>query len=212
MSRALVVGNGESRKDLNLVEISKHYTVFGCNAIHRDLIVDHLVCCDRRMAEEAVNNLNNKNTTIYVRDSWYHYFRKILKNKNICQVPPIPKIGELKKDQPDHWGSGSYAILLAATLGYQEINLIGFDLYPINDKVNNIYKNSINYSKSETQGVDPSYWIYHASEVFLNYPNTNFIIYNNSDWSLPNEWKKYNVQFKNIAQLEVDSINSSVVQ
>lgn len=212
MPSALVIGNGESRKSLDINQFKKDYTLIGCNAIHRDYGVDHLICCDRRMAEEAVNNANTKNTIIYVRDSWYHYFRKILKNKNVCQLPPIPKIGELKRDQPDHWGSGSYAILLAAVLGYQEINLIGFDLYPINNKVNNIYKGSINYSKSDTQGVDPSYWIYHASEVFLNYSNIQFNIFNHSAWAVPQEWKKKNVQFKNIAQLEVDSINSSVVQ
>ena len=212
MLSALVIGNGESRKKINFNKFKSTYTLIGCNAIHRDLTVDHLVCCDRRMADEAVNNPNNKNTIIYVRDSWYHYFRKILKNKNISQLSPIPKVGELKRDQPDHWGSGNYAILLAAVLGYQEISLIGFDLYSINQKVNNIYKGSKNYSAADSQPVDPSYWIYHATEVFINYPNINFTIYNQPEWIMPQEWQKKNVQFRNIAQLEVDSINSSVVQ
>lgn len=212
MLNALVIGNGESRRHINLDKFKSTHTLIGCNAIHRDLTVDHLVCCDRRMAEEAVNNPNTKDTVIYVRDSWYHYFRKILKNKNVSCVPPIPKVSEFKRDHPDHWGSGSYAILLAASLGFQEISLIGFDLYPINNKVNNIYKGSKNYSNLDSQGVDPSYWIYHATEIFLKFHDVNFIVYNNSEWAMPREWQKKNVQFRNISQLEVASINSSVVQ
>lgn len=212
MLKALVIGNGESRKHLDLNKFKTSHTLIGCNAIHRDITVDHLVCCDRRMAEEAVKNTNTKNTLIYVRDSWYHYFRKILKNKNVCGLPPIPKVGELKRDQPDHWGSGSYAILLAASLGYQEIDLIGFDLYSINNKVNNVYKGSENYSSAESQSVDPAYWIYHGSEIFLKYHQTQFNLYNTPGWIVPQEWQKKNVQFTNIAQLGVDSINNSVVQ
>jgi hypothetical protein len=33
----------------------------------------------------------------------------------------------LKKDQGEHWGSGGYAVLLAAVLGHQEVTMIGFD-------------------------------------------------------------------------------------
>ena len=212
MPKALVIGNGESRKHINLNKFKSTHTLIGCNAVHRDITVDHLVCCDRRMADEAIKNPNTKATAIYVRDSWYHYFRKVLKNKNIYQLPPIPKIGELKRDQPDHWGSGNYAILLSAVLGYQEIDLIGFDLYSINNKVNNLYKGSTNYSSVDSQAVDPAYWIYHANEVFINYSTINFTIYNCPEWPTPKEWQKPNVQIKNILQLEVDSINSSVVQ
>jgi hypothetical protein len=210
MFQALVVGNGESRKHLDLNKFKPTHTLIGCNAVHRDIEVNHLICCDRRMVSEALTNPNNKDTIIYVRDSFYNFFKK--NSKNISHLPPIPKIGELKRDQPDHWGSGSYAILLAAVLGYQKIDLIGFDLYPIDHKVNNMYKDSNNYSKSNSQGVDPAYWIYHTTEIFINYPTINFTIYNHPEWPIPQDWQKTNVQFKNIAQLGVDSINSSVVQ
>lgn len=212
MSRALVVGNGESRKNINLNLYRSSFSILGCNALHRDFEVDHLICCDRRMVDEAIANPNINNTQIYVRSSWYHYFRKILKNKNIQNLPPIPVTGELKRDQPDHWGSGCYAILLAAHLEFQEVNLIGFDLYPINERVNNVYKNTKNYARSESQAVDYSYWVYQTAQIFIHYPNTVFNIFNIPGWNMPQEWQRKNVQFKNIAQLEVDSINSSVVQ
>ena len=194
-NNAVVIGNGESRRSINLEIYKSKYTMIGCNALHRDISVDHLICCDRRMAEEATNNINNQNTKIYVRPSWFHYFRKIKKNKNVNLLPDLPYTGEVKRDQPDHWGSGCYAILLAATLGYKEIEIIGFDLYPIDHTVNNIYKNTANYSKQGSQPVDPSYWIYQISQVFTYFPNSNFIIKNHQAWQLPNEWQKFNVQF-----------------
>jgi hypothetical protein len=147
------------------------------------------------MAEEAVNNPATKDTEIYVRDHWHHYFRKIRKNKNINLLPEVPTQGELKRDQAEHWGSGGYAVLLAAVLGHKEVALIGFDLYPIDHAVNNIYKGTMNYSKTGSQAVDPSYWIYQIGEVFMHYPNTTFVIYNKQGWIMPQEWRKDNVEF-----------------
>ena len=194
MPRALVIGNGESRRYVDFNTYADHVLI-GCNAIHRDLDVDHLICCDRRMAEEAVNNPNTKDTAIYVRDHWHHYFRKIRKNKNVNLLPDVPTRGELKKDQGEHWGSGGYAVLLAAVLEHEEVTLIGFDLYPIDHAVNNIYKGTANYARSGAQAVDPSYWVYQIAAVFMYYPNTKFVIHNRLGWLMPSEWQKNNVEF-----------------
>ena len=194
MPRALVIGNGESRRHVDISTYTDHVFI-GCNAIHRDLNVNHLICCDRRMAEEAVNNPNTKDTEIYVRDHWHHYFRKIRKNKNINRLPEVPTRGELKKDQSDHWGSGGYAVLLAAVLGYKEVAMIGFDLYPIEHAVNNVYKGTVNYARIGSQAVDPSYWVYQIAAVFMYYPNTKFVIHNRPGWLMPQEWQKNNVEF-----------------
>jgi hypothetical protein len=194
MSKALVIGNGESRNRIDLSTYSDHILI-GCNAIHRDYKVNHLICCDRRMAEEATNNPNNQNTQIYVRNHWFHYFRKIKKNKNVKELPQLPYSGETKKDDPEHWGSGCFAVLLSAVLGFKEIELIGFDLYPIDQTVNNVYKDTIHYAKSGSQAVDPSYWIYQIERVFHYYPSCNFSIRNREHWSVPTEWQKNNVRF-----------------
>ena len=195
MSQAVVLGNGESRRGVNLESYRSTHILIGCNGIHRDIKVDHLVCCDRRMVAEAIENPNIDNTLIYVRDSWYHYFRKILKNKRIQHLPSIPVVGELKRDHPDHWGSGCYAILLAAHLGFNEVILLGFDLYSIHDKVNNLYKGTLNYARIDSQAVDYSYWVYHTSLIFKHYPNTQFTIVNHANWKMPTEWQKNNVKF-----------------
>ena len=59
-----VLGNGESRQKLNVNNLQG--TKVGCNAIIRDYKVDHLVCVDRRMVEEAIGY----NTKIYTRKDW----------------------------------------------------------------------------------------------------------------------------------------------
>jgi len=201
MSQALVIGNGESRRLVDLDNLRSKYILIGCNAIHRDITVDHLVCCDRRMADEAVKNPRVKQTVVYVRPSWFHYFRKILKNKNIREVPQLPYSGEMKQDQPDHWGSGGYAVLLAASLGFEQIDVLGFDLYPVNQKVNNLYKGTPNYAGIEAQSVDYSYWVYQLSQIFFYYPNIKFRIINHKDWLMPGSWQQSNVSFTTIDDL-----------
>ena len=202
-NKVLVVGNGESRKDIQLKNFN--YPIIGCNALHREFTADYLICCDRRMADEAVKNPKSSTTEIYVREEWYRHFRKILKNKNIRTVPNLPFSGDLKKDQPEHWGSGCYAVLLAACLGFNEIQLLGFDLYSIDSRVNNLYKGTQNYSKSDSQAVDYSFWVYQIGKVFRHFSNQTFVIFNSADWQFPDQWNLNNVRFKNIEQLTVDS-------
>ena len=201
MYQALVIGNGESRRGINLKNFQPDYTIIGCNALHRNFIADHLICCDRRMAEEATENPDNKDTVIYVRDDWWRYYFKIRKHKNTKTLPDLPYTGERKQDQPLHWGSGCYAVLVAATLGFKDIKLLGFDLYPtLKNKVNNIYKGTDNYSKEDSNGVDYSFWVYQIEKVFRYFPESNFTILNDLDWTMPSIWKsKNNVHFENIS-------------
>jgi len=195
---SLVIGNGESRKDFTLTNFSNNYKLIGCNAVHRDIEVDHLVCCDRRMVEESIHSENTLNTKIYARHDWFKYYRKIKKDKRIYQVPELPYIGNLKQDQPIHWGSGTYAVLLAATLS-QRVCLIGFDLYPVSEKVNNLYKNTNNYSKAAANPVDYSFWEYQIGKVFQHFPNNEFVVLNTPDWKMPKVWNRPNVKFEVLA-------------
>lgn len=201
---AVVFGNGESRQSINPASLKSKYTLIGCNAIHRDAVMDHLVCCDRRMVEEVVISPNTEYTLIYVREDWFKYYRKTRKDKRTHLVPALPYTGEEKRDQPLHWGSGGYAVLLAASLGYKNINLLGFDLYPKNDKVNNLYKGTQNYSKADARAVDHSYWVYQISKVFDHFPDSTFNIVNETNWPLPKAWNKKNVTFTTLDNFKVD--------
>lgn len=195
----LVIGNGESRKSLDLNSLSQNI-IIGCNALHRDIAVDHLVCCDRRMMDEATQSPNTLNTKIYARQDWFRYYRKIKKDKRINQVPELPyKERNTKADDPIHWGSGPYAVLLSAHQQPKEIKLLGFDLYPTNNKINNVYKNTPNYGKSDSRPVDYNFWEYQISKVFSSFPDKNFTIVNNKDWKMPKRWQLANVSFEILA-------------
>jgi len=202
-NKALVIGNGESRSSIDLENYRNDYVLVGCNAVHRDLNVDHLICCDKRMAEEAAKA--TACPTIYTRTDWITYFKSTY--PNVEQLPELPYSGTLKQDLPINWGSGVYALLLATTLPVSTITVIGFDLYPTNDTVNNIYKDTVNYAKSSSRPVDYSYWVYQTAKLIELNPNKTFQFVNNEEWSIPLEWKKFNVQ-----SLTINSFTSILVQ
>jgi hypothetical protein len=190
MKKILVIGNGESRLKINIDNINLEK--IGCNACIRDFYVDHLVCIDKKPLQEALKIYQGK---IYTRPEY------IRLNSNLLEVPKIPYPQTIRPDFPEHWGSGPYAILLAA-LNFDEINIIGFDLWGIEGKVNNIYKDTNNYVESNHRAIDPRYWIYQISKIFLSYPDKYFILYNREDWKMPESWILPNVEFKPLDKLQ----------
>jgi len=179
----LVIGNGESRADIDIDSIKD--TKIGCNAILRDYFVEHLVCVDRKMVREAIEA--NYKSNIYTRKDWIEEFKAY----GILTVPELPYTGQERADQPCHWGSGPYAVLIACSLG-NDINMIGFDLHSKNKYMNNIYKDTCNYNKSDHHFIDPRYWIHQIGVLMQLYPDKRFTIYQ-TDWTLPNQWKLPNV-------------------
>jgi len=192
----LILGNGESRKDLDL-NFFKETTV-GCNAIYRDFTVDHLVCVDRRLVKESLES-DFKNQ-IYTRKDWFPHFKC---SSNVNLVPELPYKGNNRQDDPWHWGSGPYAVLLGSMLatGTEEIKLFGFDLYSSTGKINNIYKNTKNYESGNKGAVDPSYWVYQIAKLFECFPNKKYLIINKEDWRCPNSWKKSNVSVDKLSNV-----------
>lgn len=195
---SLVIGNGESRNDINLELLREKFITVGCNALHRDFIPDHLVCFDRRMAEEVTNNAETKISKIHVRKDWFHYFRKIKKNKNVVEVPPIPYTGTAKEDNINNWGSGSYAVVVGTELS-DTVFLVGFDLYGTNNRLNNMYKGTANYAQIGSTAVDPAFWIRQIGKTMARLHTKKFVIINQPEWNIPKEWQLQNVQFMNVS-------------
>ena len=179
----LVIGNGESRANIDIDSIQD--IKIGCNAILRDYFVEHLVCVDRKMVREAIEADYKSN--IYTRKDWIDEFKAY----GILTVPELPYTGQERADQPFHWGSGPYAVLIACGLG-NDINMIGFDLHSKDKYMNNIYKDTCNYNKSDHHFIDPRYWIHQIGVLMQLYPDKRFTIYQ-TDWTLPNQWKLPNV-------------------
>jgi len=191
----LVIGNGESRKHVNLENIKE--TKIGCNAILRDSYVDHLVCVDKRMLKEALISSYNKDSKVYTRKDWWIHYRL---EKNIRMVPDLPYVSSERWDQPWHWGAGPYAVLLACKLS-SDIKLLGFDLYGNDKKINNIYKDTVNYPLSHKHAVDPSYWIHQIGVLISLYTDKKFTVYQDS-WQLPKSWNKPNLKVDTISNIQ----------
>ena len=191
----LVIGNGESRAEVDIGKLNCHK--IGCNAIHRDFKVNDLVCIDKKPLIEAINSSYHKNTKVYTRKQWW---AKHILEPNIKCVPDLPYKGDLRPDDPWHWGSGPYAVLLAAMKDIQTIHMLGFDLYSKDKTVNNIYKGTENYARVESRAVDPRYWIYQIGKIFECFPNKKFVVYND-DWKMPEQWKKSNVLLDSICNI-----------
>lgn len=193
----LVIGNGESRQGININKLQG--PTVGCNAIMRDCNVDYLVCVDRRMVQEAINRSVNEISLVYTRKDWFDRFKE---HKRIRMVPDLPYVGSERWDEPFQWGSGPYAVLIAAKYakeGY--VNLLGFDLHSKTETVNNIYKDTPNYDASNKRAVDPRYWIHQIGMVFQCHPRVNFKIYQEPGWQLPQAWNYTNVSVDKISNI-----------
>jgi hypothetical protein len=191
----LAIGNGESRKGIDL---NKHFdTKIGCNAIHRDFHIDHLICVDRRMVQQAIDANVNETSTVYTRSDWIDSYKN---KQKVKQVPKLPYEGTERWDEPFQWGSGPYAVLLAAGLA-KEVKLLGFDLFSETKNVNNIYKDTDGYNESTKNAVDPRYWIHQIGQVFKWYPKRKFTIYQLDNWQIPQNWKLANVSVDYIDNL-----------
>jgi hypothetical protein len=151
------------------------------------------------MVQEAVRAEYNTCSYVYTRQDWYKQFAHY---QRIRELPKLPYTGDQRWDDPFHWGSGPYAVLLAAKLAEDEpVKLIGFDLYSNNNLVNNIYKGTPNYAVQHSRSVDPKYWIHQIAKVFESFKHQKFIIYQTAEWSLPTAWIRPNVEVDKISNI-----------
>jgi hypothetical protein len=186
-----IIGNGESRRGFDMSPLKDFSTVVGCNALHRDYMLEYLVCCDKHMCQEAANTVS-KNTNIFTRDRWFKQFQFW---PNVKRLPELPYTGDQRKDEPFHWGTGPYAGVLALTFKPKAIFMLGFDLYDRNKKINNMYTGSHGYTYIK-RPVDPSYWIYQFDKLMKLSPDVRWIVVNEENWKMPKEWS----QHKNVFQ------------
>jgi len=200
----LVIGNGESRKDVDIDKLDGPKV--GCNAIYRHYKTDYLVCVDKKMIQEAVNAKANENSLVYTTKEYHSRFNI----KKLREVPGLPYVGSDRWDLPKHWGSGPYAVLIGATYSKtRQVHMLGFDLYSKDGKINNIYKDTPNYKVAEKTAVDPRYWIYQIGKVMECFPLVNFIVYNEEGWQMPKAWKYPQVQVDNISNIYYNINNNT---
>ena len=191
-----VFGNGESRTPVNINNLQG--IKVGCNAIYRDYHMDHLVCVDRRMVQEVLDNDVNQHSYLYTRQEWAGRFDAV----RVRTVPKLFYQGTQRWDEPFQWGSGPYAVFLSSKLcNNGTVHLIGFDLHSATSTINNVYKGTSNYDSADKRPIDPRYWIHQIGMVFKYYTKINFVIHQNLPWQIPQAWKLLNVSVDNLDNL-----------
>ena len=160
--KAFVLGNGISRKHIDLHKLKKHGTIYGCNALYREFAPDHLVCVDTKMIIEVV-------------DVQYHQQYSVWSNPNKL-TNNTPGINLMNPNKG--WSSGPTAMLLASQHNHSEIYLLGFDYVGVGvqeEKVNNIYAGSKNYKGTEDRATYYGNWTRQTMMCANLYPKTKYV-------------------------------------
>lgn len=184
---ALVLGNGLSRaqfpagNDVLLnhkggLNASKKLTIYGCNALHRDIAPHVLVVTHPIIANEVSVAGHAKNSIVMTN------------HKNILAHP-----GEfhLIPFNPS-FDAGSTALYLAAFDKHNHVYFMGFDGHDSTEFNNNVYAGTSGYA-ARTAHVSSEQWVLNSKTVFDTYHNTEFIrVVPYGGETMPEPWKYCN--------------------
>lgn len=158
MTIAFVLGNGISRKGVDVTLLSKHGQVYGCNALYRDHVPDVLVATDRPIATEIQESGYSANHKFYTRR-------------------PIAGLGA--REVPKAYfgfSSGPVATGIAAIDGHRRIYLLGFDMGPTPDQLfNNLYAGTEFYRPVASTPTYTGNWVKQMVKVMQDHRLTEFI-------------------------------------
>ena len=174
---AFVLGNGLSRLQFDISQLSKHGTVIGCNRIYDHLIPDYIVSVDKPMIDIILMDDVQMKTKVFIDGRVYrqHY-------KHCKSLYPIDA------DVNGIIGSGDLACMLACVLEHTHVYMIGFDYISKNDKINNVYTGRKPYKpigSTHTLPISIQNW-YNKFEIVINrYPDVQFIRVNANNFIPP---------------------------
>lgn len=184
MRVSFVIGNGNSRSKFDLNLLHGKGMTYGCNLLAHDHDLDNIIACDRHMVVDLCSQGFAEKCNLYTRQRW----ASMLADENIKSLSDPVKDPKHRYDREIHWNSGVHAINLAAEQGADIVVLLGFDLYPNKEGINNIYHDQSGYSNKP---VDPSHWIYQISYLFKKFADTSFVQIQPESWVDPQEWKTF---------------------
>ena len=158
MTIAFVLGNGQSRLTLDLIELAKVAPVYGCNALFREFKPAVLVSTDVPISK-AIQELGYSKQHV-------HYTRK-----------PLPDLGAKRIPQQYYgFSSGPTAVGIAAIDRHRKIYLLGFDMGPTTTgHFNNVYSDTEFYKKSSATPTYTGNWVRQLSTIAKDFPKTQFV-------------------------------------
>lgn len=123
---AFVIGNGPSRKEIDLSQLEQHGITLGCNALYREYFPKYLIAMDDKIITE-------------IEHSNYPSHRFI--------VPPEKERYEFTTGRRAN--SGMLAMEHAIINGYKKLYCIGFDSFFMG--LDNVFSGTENYDNPATQ-------------------------------------------------------------
>ena len=187
---AFVLGNGTNRLVLDLDQLKKVGTVYGCNALYREFTPDVLVSTDPGISEEIQNSRYSLTNL--------HYTRK-----------PLPGKGSRKIEHNYGFSSGPIALTYAALSQATTIYFAGFDLIGLGEKFNNVYADTAHYKTSNDKATFHGNWVKQIAQIIEKYTNKNFIRLVNDGAYTPVEWagSNYSESLYNDFLVMINNIN-----
>ena len=181
-STAFVLGNGQSRKGIEINDLMEKGTVFACNAVYRTHKPHWLVAVDPKMMLEIAETdyvVHNKVFSNY--NNQYDKHKKILDHVTWSS----PSLG---------WSSGPTALKLACDQGFKEIYILGFDYQglAVDTKknrwhLNNIYGDTRNYKKNNDEATFYGNWMNQTKRCLQDYQDIKFHRVIPKGWFKPND-------------------------
>lgn len=184
MTVAFVLGNGESRKGIQIEDLKKHGKVFACNGVYRNDRPDVLVAVDPKMMLEIAESDYMENNVVWSNyNVVYKKNPKIMNNAQFFQ----PSLG---------WSSGPTALRYATEFKPKTIYILGFDYAGHTKdkykKFNNVFKDTRNYKKSNEDATFYGNWMNQTKNVLKENPDISFVRVTPVNWFRPKdlEWNK----------------------
>ena len=155
---AFVLGNGRSRLAIDAKELLEIGTVYGCNALYREISPHYLIAVDVKMVNEIVATGYHKKHQVWTNP-----------NKGITTKHGINYFNPHRG-----WSSGPTALWLACQQGHKEIYILGFDYMGLQGRFNNVYADTFNYKKSTDAATFHGNWLNQTEKVIKEHKNINF--------------------------------------
>jgi hypothetical protein len=185
-STAFVLGNGESRRGIDINDLKEKGTVYACNAVFRTHEPHWLVAVDPKMMLEIAETdyvVHNKVYSNY--NNQYEKHKKLLDHVTWSK----PSLG---------WSSGPTALKLACVHGFKEIYILGFDYQGHKEdsknnryKLNNVFGDTRNYKKRSDEATFYGNWMNQTKRCLEDYKDVKFHRVIPKGWFTPKdlEWK-----------------------
>jgi hypothetical protein len=183
---AFVLGNGESRRGIDINDLKEKGTVYACNAVYRTHQPHWLVAVDPKMMLEIAETDYVVHNKVYSNfNAQYKKHKKLLDHVTWSN----PSLG---------WSSGPTALKLACDHGFKEIYILGFDYQGHREdsknnryKLNNVFGDTRNYKKRSDEATFYGNWMNQTKRCLKDYTDITFHRVIPTGWFKPHDFKEF---------------------